>query len=867
MAGERLILNPVTEASTNAPLELIGPDGSLAHGITVLGHDYPPPPREPQFAGSPDTEGDSLVTSKYGNREVSLLLRVAEPSDSSSTNLATNPRCAVDTTGWTNSGLATMERSLLDQTSTPDGTQGAETALHVVGNSDLDYAYDEIDVTSGQSYTLSAWVYLDTNSATGVRLTIHNAAGAALKANTSTFSTLDTWTRLTCTVTADATATWRFGIQQVGAGAADAYASLFLIENASSQGNYFDGDSPGCDWSGTHHASTSTRPATGGPRFYAILRDLQQIVDRINREGGTFKRVPPGGGVAIFDVVQADIAIPSDNIFVHSRRADIPLTLTCKPFWRSGEWVQQSDHSETTLPWLEATDTLTGGGEVPSLGKLLIDEDQAKDQWWLTWGIQSRYYSSSASAALGWQAESLTALGTTSATAGASGASGSGSNVMRNTDLTTSYIGIVSTQATGGGAHMSHIGTFRVYARLYRPTGNTGAVDVALQWAEGDFRKFTTNDAVSYTANEREGVFTIADLGLVTLSKVVAGTQRWEGRVLARSTVAGDEIDVDCLWLVPSDEGSGVVQAVSPGYAAPTSLVARDEFDQAAGALTGKTLPVGGTWAGAGDADDFQVSGTPNFNVTRTATSDTVNTGRYVVYGSAASAGQTVSVRLKTSAGMQSGDRFGVLARYTDSSNWLWAGWIENAPLAARWSVVKRVAGTVTTLYASTSPNIDSTATLTISLAVFSTGIWIFYIDGTPFGYGYDADLVTAGSLATGKGGIYDERTSATAGTRTYDNFLAYSQSSDAAMFASQSCEIRSDRVVREDSGGTLWVEPTKYEGDFLTIPVAGREDRPLRWIVKASRGDPDSLSDPGIDDISARLSIQKRGLIVPEPT
>ena len=45
---------------------------------------------------------------------------------------------------------------------------------------------------------------------------------------------------------------------------------------------------------------------------------------------------------------------------------------------------------------------------------------------------------------------------------------------MRNTALTTSYLAILSTQATGGGAHLSHVGTFRVYARVQVPTANTG---------------------------------------------------------------------------------------------------------------------------------------------------------------------------------------------------------------------------------------------------------------------------------------------------------------------------------------------------------------------------------------------------------
>src|SRR4051794_19717265 len=114
------------------------------------------------------------------------------------------------------------------------------------------------------------------------------------------------------------------------------------------------------------------------------------------------------------------------------------------------------DHVETTLPVAIGTDTITGG-QVPSLGRLLIDEDQGQDQWWGVWGVRSKNYSSAASAALFWQAESLTALSDTAAAVGASGASGAGSNVMRQTNLAPTYVAMLSTQATGGGAHMSHV--------------------------------------------------------------------------------------------------------------------------------------------------------------------------------------------------------------------------------------------------------------------------------------------------------------------------------------------------------------------------------------------------------------------------
>jgi hypothetical protein len=102
--------------------------------------------------------------------------------------------------------------------------------------------------------------------------------------------------------------------------------------------------------------------------------------------------------------------------------------------------------------------------------------------------------------------------------------------------------------------------------------------------------------------------------------------------------------------------------------------------------------------------------------------------------------------------------------------------------------------------------------------------------------------------------------------THLADNLQASPITSDAAMFASQSLEIRHNGVIREDSGGTTWQQVSSYEGDFLRVPVTGREGRSIRYIVKACRNDPASGPDSGIDDISATLAVTPRYLSVPAP-
>jgi hypothetical protein len=101
-----------------------------------------------------------------------------------------------------------------------------------------------------------------------------------------------------------------------------------------------------------------------------------------------------------------------------------------------------------------------------------------------------------------------------------------------------------------------------------------------------------------------------------------------------------------------------------------------------------------------------------------------------------------------------------------------------------------------------------------------------------------------------------------------FENVAFFAPIADATMFASQSLEIRSDRARREDSTGTLWTEPSRYEGSYIKLPPSGRESRQTRTVVKACRGPvlaPGVILDPNIDDISARHFYVPRYLVIPE--
>jgi hypothetical protein len=119
--------------------------------------------------------------------------------------------------------------------------------------------------------------------------------------------------------------------------------------------------------------------------------------------------------------------------------------------------------------------------------------------------------------------------------------------------------------------------------------------------------------------------------------------------------------------------------------------------------------------------------------------------------------------------------------------------------------------------------------------------------------------------LQKGKIGLLDYHEKATALTRTYDDFFAFVPVFDAAVFSKKSADVRSDRMLRQDSGGTLWVPRTDYKGTYFKPPPARREGRSVRTIVKLSRGNTDLMPDPSIDDASFKIYWQSRGLVLPE--
>jgi hypothetical protein len=595
---------------------------------------------------------------------------------------------------------------------------------------------------------------------------------------------------------------------------------------------------------------------------------VQAKVALFQHEGGWLSRTT-AIGVVHADVVNATLKMGGSSFQARDDGVDPDalLTLECLPDWY-GDEIALDTISETSALALagvleESAADAVIRGDFPARTRIVVTDADSESRLGLIWGVRSRYYDSASTAQLLYEAEALTPLDS-AAIATVSGASGGGSNnAVRHASLGIGWTPVLSTQILSGSAHMTHRGDYRVRARVH--TTSATPPRLRLIWGVGDALVPVENTPVVIPG---AGNWFLVDLGVIRLQAPPVGSHRWIGAVQARGAAGGENVSIDAIELQPVGETSGWFTAspFSPDPALST-YVARDEFQQSSGNLAGKTLPVGGTWAGAGDADDFTIETTGD--TARRTVSDTIGiqNGRFGLAGTGTYAAIAVGADIKWSQPVTGG--LGVFARYADTSNFLLARISTNGPpLASSLVVEKRVAGTTTVLVTVDVGQLGRDAWTRLLLIVDASGRLRAWHGNQQslrlIATAQDADLASGGALDDGRVGIWDQNASGSSSTRDFDNFAAWAPASEAVVFADQSIEIRTDGCWREDSGGVS-SGPIVGVGALPRLPVGGLENREVELYVRGSRGDFDQLPDAGIDDISAQVSYHPCWLYVPD--
>lgn len=325
--------------------------------------------------------------------------------------------------------------------------------------------------------------------------------------------------------------------------------------------------------------------ADGAAGFAGAQRDLQAKVALLQRERGWFKR-----GTGLYaDVVGATLHLP-DRYGWLDVETDVVLTLEVLPDFY-GDEVVTTPTSETTDP--ELVFSLAGiEGDYPARCRITVDNGSSAEQLGLLWGIRSRYYDDAATAALAFEAEALTPLDTAAV---GSLAGASGGSVVAHANLAPNWTPVVSTEIDGVG-HMTHRGTYRVWARCYSTSGDplagTPSPSLRLVWDVGDM--VLPEENAEWVLPFPVGQFYMADLGQVHLAAAPVGDHRWQGVIQAKGVSGGENVSIDRLVLQPVDDGQGRLVA-SPSPDPPLSgYEIRDEFSDPDGDLAGASIAITG---------------------------------------------------------------------------------------------------------------------------------------------------------------------------------------------------------------------------------------------------------------------------------
>ncbi len=160
------------------------------------------------------------------------------------TNLCVNPSFETNTTGWTAEANATITRTSADSCS---GSYCAS----VVATSDTLNAVS-CAVSGAAVRTFTAWVKAEVGAT--MAMVAYNATDGS--GGLVTLAATGEWQRISTTVTPTIAGASTFYVYRTSRG--QFYLDAVQVEQLSYSTPFFDGDSLGCAWTSTAHASTST---------------------------------------------------------------------------------------------------------------------------------------------------------------------------------------------------------------------------------------------------------------------------------------------------------------------------------------------------------------------------------------------------------------------------------------------------------------------------------------------------------------------------------------------------------------------------------------------------------------------------------
>lgn len=672
------------------------------------------------------------------------------------------------------------------------------------------------------------------------------------------------------------------------------------LEIAKGSGKY--GDTP-LDWKLPNRVirvPLVIKSVPAGDTMIQAMGKLQAKVSRLATEGGTLKRVRKTLSLYA-DVVTASVVIPDTWTGENKNyETEGEVVLECLPDFYG---------AEVTLNLTNAADgyrveTWSGAGanaikgNYPGRARITLTDTSSGPHRGIGYAFRARNYSSAATAAPVYEAETLELLDQSALTSAISGASGAGNNCMRNQAIGSQWTPVTGLRQSGG-TYLTHVGTYRVYARVYATSDvATAPPSVKLSWSQGDLIGY--NDNVAEPVPGLSGWY-LVDLGEVRLDKPAVGNPRWHGVISAIRTGASVSVSlaVDRIFLQPRDECGGIM-VESPTTRMPASgYSVNDPMNQTAGNMVGKTAVP----AGAGNysaliagGTDFQMTGSGKARRSSTGATngalrvnglalgltDTVAQVK-VQYPQINSQATAVESGLIIRGGNSSGDNALMMLRTTlniGGSNTVEpSGHVYGATFY--WELYKRVSGAWTLIDSGSPPSdvytqdcywflrlsADRAGKVTYGMDVWAyTGSLLEYTFTKTLAPGAIPELATGGALESGGVYLWDQNTTVTPATvnRDYDDLQVYTSVDAQTMYSGRSLVLDTKESLRQSSDGNGY-GPVVPIGDVLRIPVAGKEQRTVECFLFSTQSDLVSMPDSAIRNFSAQLKYRPCWLSVPE--
>jgi hypothetical protein len=604
-----------------------------------------------------------------------------------------------------------------------------------------------------------------------------------------------------------------------------------------------------------------------------VVQRLESKIALIQEEEGWVKRKADIRGryaaQVAYPVRKIALAGIQGWMMAHRQIADeITMTLTTGPYCYRTTPIELGPFEEEGRELIFKMAKILG--TAPGLIRHSIKNENEDNDWdSAIVAMESRDYREGTTAELTYEAEDLTLLGHAKKATKAGASGGEALNVVKSGSLSQTWAALISSKIAASGKHMNHKGNRRMFVRLWDPNDQYGNIRLKLEYRSLGSVAWSSNKGKATLVS---GGFSYIDFGECRIEEAALGEDRWEFRLLAMTTgPGGEEIEIDKFYPFPTEQFE-IVQKPEELSTGGTVLW-EDYFNQEAGNLTGKIAPVGGTYEGEGDADDFVVDPTTG-EAKRTAKGDSsLNNGRFLVASGTKKAYQKLEGEITGLNFISNAQKSGYLFRYKDKSNWGMLSFIKGVivmpgPIileACKLRVEKCVAGVVTVLKESELVQ-QLAAGGGLFLTVTAGGsITAEAKAGHETGTLYaklvleDADFKTGGSLAEGKVGMYDAMT-ATGGSSTNPRkfrkplaTVAPGESGfteeDSVCFAGRGIEYRSEGCFRQHSTDEVWGRLIP-DGFAPYAPPSRLEGRAARCIIVPSQGDFESKPDSGTNKI-----------------